>query len=513
MAEPGSTEPAAPPRRTFVFAGPTLPRTPNAEWSQLLGRAELRPPAQRGDILNALCHDPHTLVLLDGYYFTVPSVTHKELLYALEAGIRIIGSASMGALRAAELHPFGMEGVGWVFEQFRDGHLDGDDEVAVLHATEDFQFRPLTVALVDVRDALLHLLEAGLETDPAEALIADLKALPFSQRHGHRIRQLARNRLGEPLAAALDRRLSTRSVKEQDALRALHRAFDSERPRREELEGAEGTSTATTFLGYFQEWHLEVPGGTPERRCTFRQAAHCLQVLHPEAGAVIRRLRRRILLAAAARRQGLEANPRRIQDLRELLEKQLRRLHGMELLPAPERLDEARSHALAEAAVKYFGSQEDALLYMASTLGLDAEEGLASLERLLMLQDDLLPAWWIARGLACTSAFPEVVTLAREAAQIHRAFQTWKGGARIQKADLEELAAQLWGCPRDGVLQEAGARGLFEAGGFSPGFSNALELVAAAERLPRAINEYPQARSRLRTTEVLSLLPPISPTL
>ena len=68
---------------------------------------------------------------LDGYYYTVPSVTHKELLYALDAGVRVIGASSLGALRAVELAPFGRDGAGKVFEAYRSGTLDGDDEVAL----------------------------------------------------------------------------------------------------------------------------------------------------------------------------------------------------------------------------------------------------------------------------------------------------------------------------------------------------------------------------------------------
>ena len=70
-----------------------------------------------GDVLAALAGPAAALVLIDGYYFTVPAVTHKELLYALDAGVRVIGAASLGALRAAELAPLGMTGVGRVFER------------------------------------------------------------------------------------------------------------------------------------------------------------------------------------------------------------------------------------------------------------------------------------------------------------------------------------------------------------------------------------------------------------
>ena len=43
--------------------------------------------------------------IIDGYFERVPSVWHKEILWAMAEGIHVFGSASMGALRAAELLP------------------------------------------------------------------------------------------------------------------------------------------------------------------------------------------------------------------------------------------------------------------------------------------------------------------------------------------------------------------------------------------------------------------------
>lgn len=40
-------------------------------------------------------------------------------------------------LRAAELHSFGMEGVGRILESYRDGILTDDDEVALVHGPAD----------------------------------------------------------------------------------------------------------------------------------------------------------------------------------------------------------------------------------------------------------------------------------------------------------------------------------------------------------------------------------------
>ena len=60
----------------------------------------------------------------------------------------------LGALRAAELDSFGMHGAGWVYQAFRDGTLDRDDEVAVRHGTAEDGYRPLSEAMVNIRSTL-----------------------------------------------------------------------------------------------------------------------------------------------------------------------------------------------------------------------------------------------------------------------------------------------------------------------------------------------------------------------
>ncbi len=152
--------------KTIVFGGPSLPSVPNKAWQELLEKVQICPPAQQGDVLAAIDGNPKTLILLDGYYFdscdyTIPALKHEELLDALNAGVRIIGAASMGALYAAELTGYGMHGVGQVFEWFRDGVLKGKDEVVVLHLPQEFGYKLMTVALVEVRYALTLLIHEG----------------------------------------------------------------------------------------------------------------------------------------------------------------------------------------------------------------------------------------------------------------------------------------------------------------------------------------------------------------
>ena len=89
----------------------------------------------------------------------------------------------MGALRAAELHEYGMTGIGTVFEWYRDGIIEGDDEVALLHGTVEFSFRPLTEPLVNIRCTLQQAVKDGcFEPATAEALLAYARQRHYSCR-------------------------------------------------------------------------------------------------------------------------------------------------------------------------------------------------------------------------------------------------------------------------------------------------------------------------------------------
>jgi hypothetical protein len=144
--------------RAIVFAGPSL-----AGYGQFSGLDfELRPPVAEGDVLRALEVRPSAVGIIDGYFEQRPSVWHKEILFALSRGVRVFGAASMGALRAAELHGFGMIGIGRIFEAYRDGLIEGDDEVAVAHAPAELGYQPLSEALVNVRFSLEQAVGHGI---------------------------------------------------------------------------------------------------------------------------------------------------------------------------------------------------------------------------------------------------------------------------------------------------------------------------------------------------------------
>lgn len=165
--------------RICVFTGPTISAR------DAVGDLDARylPPAAQGDVYRAALDRPAVIAIVDGYFETVPAVWHKEILWAMSRGIHVYGSASMGALRAAELHEFGMIGVGQIFADYRDGILTDDDEVAVTVGTEDSGFRPLSEAMVNVRATLAAAEAAGVvSAESRSTLEAYAKSLYYPDR-------------------------------------------------------------------------------------------------------------------------------------------------------------------------------------------------------------------------------------------------------------------------------------------------------------------------------------------
>ena len=140
-----------------MFLGPTL--------AVAQARAELDavylPPASAGDVYRLWRSRPSVIGIVDGAA-GAPAVWHKEIMWVMERGVHVFGSAALGALRAAELASFGMHGTGWVYQAFRHGTLDADDEVAVAQAGAGDGYRPLSEAMVNIRRTLDAALGQGV---------------------------------------------------------------------------------------------------------------------------------------------------------------------------------------------------------------------------------------------------------------------------------------------------------------------------------------------------------------
>jgi hypothetical protein len=161
--------------RAIVFAGPSFPPAarpaePAIEW---------RPPVRQGDVARAALTRPGVIGIIDGYFEFVPTVWHKEILWAMAHGIHVLGGASIGALRAAELDVFGMRGIGRIYEAFRDGVLEDDDEVAVLHGPEELGYPPLTEAMVNMRATFDETARLGILPPEIAAQLAAIAKSPF----------------------------------------------------------------------------------------------------------------------------------------------------------------------------------------------------------------------------------------------------------------------------------------------------------------------------------------------
>jgi hypothetical protein len=155
---------------TIVFVGPTLVA---AEVSAQLPGATVMPPVAVGEILTLVRRrGVARIAIIDGFFEQMAAVWHKEILLALERGIAVWGAASMGALRAAELAPFGMRGVGAIYRGFAAGALVADDEVAVAHLPAEYGYRAISEALVNLRYGIARAPMLGPRTRAALVALA-----------------------------------------------------------------------------------------------------------------------------------------------------------------------------------------------------------------------------------------------------------------------------------------------------------------------------------------------------
>lgn len=139
--------------KPIVFAGPSLYRIPIPRTLEV----DIEAPAKCGDILEAVASGRKTIGLIDGKFEQGPAVWHKEILEAINAGCSVFGASSMGALRAAELAPFGMIGVGKIYEDYVAGRRVSDADVAMVHGPAELGHPPLSLSLVDLEEALERL--------------------------------------------------------------------------------------------------------------------------------------------------------------------------------------------------------------------------------------------------------------------------------------------------------------------------------------------------------------------
>lgn len=164
--------------RIVVYTGTSIS---HSEAKKILD-AEYRPPVKRHDITRLMKSPPEIIGIIDGVFFDSAAVAHREIIEALKSGITVVGGASMGALRASELEPYGMIGVGRIYEMYKDKNLESDDEVAVTFDGETLE--PLSVPLVNVRMTVELGQEMGVITkEQASAIVEITRKIFYPERN------------------------------------------------------------------------------------------------------------------------------------------------------------------------------------------------------------------------------------------------------------------------------------------------------------------------------------------
>jgi hypothetical protein len=214
-------------RDIFVFLGPTLSVR---EAYRFLPATYLAPVSQ-GDVFDVCSRTtPSALVIIDGVFDSVPAVRHKEILWAMARGVPVFGCSSMGALRAAELAPFGMVGFGFVYRWYRATPLADDDEVTVAIGPKELGSPAVSEALIDMRKTFKQASREGvISRKRAHALERISRQIYFPERTYEKVLSTAADPSDQGFVTWLANG-GRRSVKADDA-RGLLTALASNDPR------------------------------------------------------------------------------------------------------------------------------------------------------------------------------------------------------------------------------------------------------------------------------------------
>jgi TfuA protein len=147
--------------KPIVYLGPTL----NRDEARKILEADYRDPAKKGDFLR-LSHtsdEKKYVGFIDGVFLHDYPPSPIEVYHlATRKNIELIGASSLGALRAVELEKFGMKGIGKIFQLFKNGILNADDEVAVTFVRDKNILQ--SEALIDIRFNLFLAYKKGIIT-------------------------------------------------------------------------------------------------------------------------------------------------------------------------------------------------------------------------------------------------------------------------------------------------------------------------------------------------------------
>jgi len=209
--------------KPVIFLGPSL----SHEKARKIFDADYRAPARKGDFLR-LAADPDVVLVgfVDGVFLHDYPPTPIEVYHlARKDNVLLAGAASLGALRAVELEKFGMVGIGKIFQLYKFGKLNADDEVAVTFTAEN-DYQLLSEAMVDIRFNLYLAHKKGVISMKTKNLLTKLaKEIYFPHRNYTYIIEEAISKyhhLRSEITSFGDYVISNRkSIKEIDAIKLV----------------------------------------------------------------------------------------------------------------------------------------------------------------------------------------------------------------------------------------------------------------------------------------------------
>lgn len=157
--------------KPIVYLGPTLSRE---EAIKILD-ADYRDPAKKGDflMLSRDSDEKKYVGFVDGVFLHDYPPSPIEVYHlATRKNIVLIGASSLGALRAVELEKFGMKGIGKIFQLYKNGIINADDEVAVTFVRENNILQ--SEAMIDIRFNLFLAYKRGVITNQTKKRFAKI---------------------------------------------------------------------------------------------------------------------------------------------------------------------------------------------------------------------------------------------------------------------------------------------------------------------------------------------------
>jgi len=209
--------------KIIIYLGPSLPLE---EAKYILSSDKKRevvyaPPIKRGDIPKAVSEGFDIIGIIDGVFFRESAVSPRELMEVLKSGVKIYGASSMGALRASELDRYGMIGVGKIYQWYRGGILNSDDEVALSFDSEEFI--PISEPLINIRETIKKATNQNIiSPEESEILFKSAKSLYFPERRWNKIIENSEKILGNKLSNfSLFVKSNRVDIKKEDAILLL----------------------------------------------------------------------------------------------------------------------------------------------------------------------------------------------------------------------------------------------------------------------------------------------------